>query len=529
MGKAVSETQAKGCSHARTQYYIEGEGYCDTETKGTYPSKGMGCPAHNKEPQEPVKNPVFRFCRLFPKGTTDQSEAALVKLGHAMVDNGPEEVGNSELPGGFTYLGQFIDHDITRDETEGFPTDGMPPEEVLNKRSPHLDLDSVYGDGPKLSGHLYEADGIHLKIGRTTAVGADFPSMPNDLPRMGPEGESGKAIIGDHRNDENLAVAQTHLAFLKFHNKVADQTEGSNPEERFENARKTVTQHYQSIVWHHFVPWIVDQAIYQDVSANGRKFYIPGGVEKGKALCMPIEFSVAAYRFGHSLVRNSYEWNRVFNSNQPNPQSQGTLDNLFNFSQLSGFIGQRFPTVPSNWIIDWTRFFDFSDNQGVSNHPQSNKTRKIDTNLAIKLDDLNEFAGQEEALRSLAVRNLLRGKLVGLPTGQEVAAIMGVTPLSQADLLGGPHAAELQQGNFHINTPLFYYILREAQVQHDGLRLGQVGSRIVAETFHGLIENSKYSILKETLWKPSLHPQNPLFYTMSDMLTFVDDLNPLGN
>lgn len=525
MAKVVGESKVKGCSHARTQYYIEGEGYCDTETKGTYPSKGMGCPSHGGEEPTPDPKTAFRFCRLFPKGSSQQSEAALAQLGQAMVDEGNSDVGNSELPGGFTYLGQFIDHDISRDESQGFPAEASTPEQLENFRSPHLDLDSVYGEGPEKSGHLYEADKIHLKIGQTTESGPGFPSMPNDLPRV-----NGLATIGDHRNDENLAVAQTHLAFLKFHNKVADQAQGGSPAERFQNVRKTVTQHYQSIVWHHFVPWIVDQAVYQDICANGRKFYIPGGLKAGEKLCMPIEFSVAAYRFGHSLVRNVYEWNRVFNSN-PGSLAKGTLEFLFKFSHLSGDIGRPSgtATVPTNWIIDWTRFYDFSDNPGVSNHPQSNKTRKIDTQLAMKLGDLNEFATQtEEALKSLAVRNLLRGQLVGLPTGQEVAAKMGVTPLSQAEILAGPHATELQEGNLHINTPLWYYILRESQVQHDGLRLGHIGSRIVAETFHGLIENSKYSILKEQLWEPSLHPQNAKFYTMSDMLTFVDDLNPLN-
>lgn len=510
-----SVPSVKSCSHARAYHYVEKEGYCEKSE----PSKG--CPMHSGE-EPPETDRAFRFCRLFSKGTKVPSDAALIALGQAMEDPGNAPAGDSQLSGGFTYLGQFIDHDMTADKTAGLPTGSIDPKDMEQGRSPSLDLDSVYGRGPDGSPELYEADKLHLKIGQTTGSPGVPDSFPNDLPR---DPVTREAIIGDHRNDENLAVAQIHLAFLKFHNKVADQVMAAGAADPFMETRKIVTQHYQSIVLHHFVPWLADEAVREDVRENGRKFYNPNGIPDEEFPCMPIEFSVGVYRFGHSLVRNEYEWNRVFNSSGNN---QASLERIFEFSKLSGNLGGS-PTLPSNWIVDWTRFFDFSDNPGVSNHPQSNKTRLIDTQLALKLGDLPEFQGDPEPhKKDLAVRNLLRGRLVGLPSGQEVAAQMGVTPMTPDQIAAGPHEDILRANGLHTDTPLFYYILREAKVQQGGQRLGQVGSRILVETFHGLIEGSQFSILKENNWKPSLHPTNAMFYTMGDMLTFVGDLNPIG-
>ena len=294
----------------------------------------------------------------------------------------------------------------------------------------------------------------------------------------------------------------------------------------FMETRKIVTQHYQSIVLHHFVPWLADDAVREDVRVNGRKFYNPRWsfpmAENSPAcqlnfLWASIDLGIAS--FAISMSGTECLIPRVF---------QPRLGLLFEFSKLSGNLGGS-PTLPSDWIIDWTRFFDFSDNPGVSNHPQSNATRLIDTQLALKLGDLPEFqADPEPHKKALAVRNLLRGRLVGLPTGQEVAAQMGVTPMTPDQIAAGPHENILRANGLHCETPLFYYILREAKVQQGGHRLGQVGSRILVETFHGLVEASQFSILKENNWKPSLHPANAMFYSMGDLLTFVGDLNPIG-
>ena len=229
------------------------------------------------------------------------------------------------------------------------------------------------------------------------------------------------------------------------------------------------------------------------------------------------------------MVRPAYEWNRVFNSSA----IPATFELLFEFSQVSGsrgdgddpFFGK--PTLPSNWIIDWTRFYDFANVPGIDNHADSNLTRKIDTKLSFALKTLPEFQKMNipPMFISLATRNLLRGRLVSLPSGQEVASAMqsaGIAfdPISESEILGGAHDEILQNHGFHQQTPLWYYVLREAKVKHNGNSLGPVGSRILAEVFIGLISNSEVSMLDQ---------QPDLTYSMPEMLAVVDDINPLGN
>ncbi|MGI9435142.1 MAG: peroxidase family protein [Geminicoccaceae bacterium] len=296
----------------------------------------------------------------------------------------------------------------------------------------------------------------------------------------------------------------------------------------FDATRKIVRQHYQSIVLHDMLPRLVERDVHDHVVVNGRTWWMPEGVYKKSELCMPVEFSVAAYRLGHSMVRNSYEWNRVFETG--GSVDIASLGQLFEFAGHRGNLGGA-PMLPANWIIDWTRFHDFSDITGVSNHGQSNKTRPIDTALALGLADLPEFQNEtppiEALLRNLAVRNLLRGSQVGLPPGQEIAALIGATALTPGEVASGPHAGIITGNGFDTETPLWYYILKEAEVKQAGQRLGEVGSTILVETFHGLIDGSRDSILQETNWRPSLKAGATQF-TMADMLAYVGDLNPLG-
>jgi hypothetical protein len=237
---------------------------------------------------------------------------------------------------------------------------------------------------------------------------------------------------------------------------------------------------------------------------------------------MPIEFSVAAYRLGHSMIREEYDYNRLF------PNGLATLEFLFEFTGVSGQLGVKFGApgehLPNNWIIDWNRFYDFD------NHPASNRALQIDTHLTDTLKKLPEgivFVGPKDTQEtfgsaSLAARNLLRGRLLTLPTGQEVAAQLGIAPL--AITFDDPELKE-----FETQTPLWFYLLKEAEVEGAGQRLGPIGSRIVAETFVGLIENSRTSIFPLGSWQPNLPSRQPGEFSMADLLRFVDDLNPLGD
>ncbi|NEP20148.1 MAG: peroxidase [Leptolyngbya sp. SIO4C1] len=528
-------------------------------------------PVYSK-PDVPPAVPERVFCRLFDEGEQPDAEG-LIELGLAMEqeaatvidfdvrpdidDNGDdgdfnddgkvdvavtdirEEInrsGDANIPAGYTYLGQFIDHDITRSDFSrsgfGTPTaDGtVNPEDIINRRTPALDLDCLYGNGPVEQPELFEADGVHMRVGTNSATpdGAPGGPIPGDFPNDLPRTPDKKAVIGDSRNDENLAVAQTHLAFIKFHNKIVDRIAaetGLSGSALFDAARKEVVLHYQSLILHDFLPRLVQADVLADVLQHGRRFYTDEFKD-----CMPIEFSVAAYRLGHSMVRPVYEWNKVFNSNPSNVPA--TMELLFEFSEVSGsraegddpFFGS--PNVPANWIIDWTRFYDFSNVDGVETHPQLNFAREIDSKLSFALRTLPEFQKRNlpDVFISLATRNLLRGRLVKLPSGQAVAKAMQqkgieVEPIRPRRIARSPHKKILRKYNFQKETPLWYYILREAKVVNDGNRLGPVGSRIVAEVFVGLIEHSKISILKEA---------SDLKYSMPELLAFVGDLNPLG-
>ena len=301
------------------------------------------------DPDGSDDGPVRRFCRILPAARKTPDPDALIDLGMLMeVDDEAEGgVGDSRTPAGYTYLGQFIDHDMTFDRDTPLTTGpAVQPEAIFNFRSPELDLDSVYGGGPDRSPELFEADGRLMKVGMT-APADGIETLPNDLPRRAGTID---ALIGDPRNDENLAVAQTHLAFLKFHNARAR----ANPGASFGEIRNEVVRSYQAIVLGDFLPRVVDPLILIDVMENGRQFFGNDDLDS-----MPIEFAAAAYRMGHSMIRPTYEWNRIFSSN--GPRGAATLEQLFEFSGVSGSTGGDppflgLPALPSNWVVDWRRF-----------------------------------------------------------------------------------------------------------------------------------------------------------------------------
>jgi hypothetical protein len=321
-------------------------------------------------------------------------DAALQELADAMTDADPASTAgnNANVPAGFTYLGQFVDHDVTLDLT-AIGEKESDPTAVENFRTPALDLDSVYGLGPDGSRHLYARNagdpggknpGTKLLVGKNinVAAGGVTGDHRNDLPR-GPEGF---ALVGDHRNDENLVVAQTHIAFLKFHNKVCDTLSASGlaPEAIFAEARRLVTWHYQWLVLHDWVERITQKGIVATILDHGREFY-----RFKRTPFMPVEFSAAAYRLGHSMVREAYSHNRIFTQGGLAP---ATLALLFRFTGLSGgIVGELAPNpptaptpisvLPSNWIIDWRRFRSGaaeSCGRGVQSVAQDRSVRRAD-------------------------------------------------------------------------------------------------------------------------------------------------------
>ncbi|GAX42593.1 hypothetical protein NIES4075_35950 [Tolypothrix sp. NIES-4075] len=467
-----------------------------------------------------------KFGRMFPKlPSFTPSIASLTELGEAMNDPSPNtpDGDNLNVPAGFTYLGQFVDHDITLDTTTLQET-LVDPLAVQNFRTPRLDLDSLYGSGPDVQPYLYQLNDPDLFLIGTTneQPGAGDPSVPTKLPNDLPRAQSTLGILGDSRNDENLIVAQLHLAFLKFHNKIVAgirdgsiKPKNSTDKSVFIQARELVIWHYQWIVLHDFLTRILDKDQLETVLTKGRRFY-----KFKEEPFIPVEFSVAAYRLGHSMVRAAYNYNRVFTP-LPGGVTPATLQLLFAFTAKSGKLGDfaNIP-IPSDWIIDWRRFFQIDPNMQVG------FSRKLDPFLVDPLKNLPNVPPPN----SLAVRNLLRGRSLGLPSGQSVARFMKLQPLTKAEISTGADGAVAVKHNFHIESPLWYYILKEAQVQSQGKRLGQVGSRILAEVFVGLLEADSSSFMARCPdWKPILPAQNLGTFTMVDLLKFVGEINPIGD
>lgn len=465
---------------------------------------------------------------LLPEDRTTRDN--LIELGKTMRDAGDGVGGgDSDIPAAFTYFGQFVDHDITLElESDKlkdlFDADLAPlsladiEDKLQNARTATLELDSVYG-GPALR------IGKQMEIGKVVEVGRRPPGKDdnNDLPRDPEDPDPKKdraARIGDPRNDENLIVAQMHVAFLRAHNELIRR--GA----RFQEARRRLLRHYQHIVLHDFLKRIVDRRIVDDLIVNGNRLYEPDSDN----VFMPLEFSVAAYRFGHSMVRAEYDFNVNFNTSKDRPADRATLEKLFMFTARSGQMAEL-PNLPHNWIIQWENLVD--GNRGFD------RARSIDTKLVEPLFELKDFDGETLPGNKgrLAVRNLLRGYLLRMPTGQAVAralrekltGVRDIPVLRPGEIRAGAASPEqvqvLERAGFLERTPLWYYILAEAAVLGNGRRLGPVGGTIVAEVLVGLIHRSEGSILRTDNWEPSLPSAEPGTFTLNDLLRFAGVLD----
>ena len=464
-----------------------------------------------QRPDADLELPDGRFGRMFPRRKAcDVSDEAIAEIVSWMGDQSRPQPSNPRIPAGFTYLGQFIDHDITFDPVSKLDR-LVDPKALRNFRSPRLDLDSVYGSGPVAQPFLYdwkdaEPAGTRLLIGRNEV---------DELPRN----QQGRALIGDMRNDENAVVAQIHLLFIRFHNAVVDWLCGdgdvSERGELFDHAQRIVRWHYQWVVMHEFLPAVVGDRTAGEVlvrdgdgSVRGvqrRYFRWP----KDAQPFIPVEFSGAAYRFGHSMVRADYGLKRI-------PKGAGIVAEAARtvplFPDLAGFTWLR-----EGLVIDWERFFALP---GADHPPQT--SLKIDSSLVKPLFNLPE----DPANPGLARRNLRRGRVLGLPSGQEVADAMDEDPLSEEELQ--LEHMPRSRDELKAAAPLWYYILCETSRAVDaggrpqpGEHLGPVGGRIVAEVIAGLLEADRSSYLHEDGWKPELGPNGR--FTMADVVKIARD------
>ncbi|MGZ9204685.1 MAG: peroxidase family protein [Nitrospira sp.] len=463
---------------------------------------------------------------------TDPIQSILNPAVHS--PNNPDNTTGTviNMTAGVTFFGQFLDHDLTlalkaplHERTE--------PRRTTNFRTAEFDLDSVYGNGPTGSPELYDTSSRDIKFKVEEIPGSELVSRKGvkrfDLPRDA----NLNAIIGDSRNDENVILSQFHLAMLMFHNAVVDRLRAEpananrSAQDLFKEAQQQVRWHYQWIVLNEFLPLTIGQDRVEEILMNGPHFYkVTDRTQDSffrsprREPLIPVEFAVAAYRFGHSQIRPSYRLNfGPDNGLQPffafvfddtvDPNEPDPID-------LRG--GKRAPRR----FVDWQTFFNFGDGNF---RPNKKIDSKLSTPLMLLPGSRGPAPGQPaptDEVRSLASRNLMRHVNFGIPSGQAIARVMGARVVTPAQL------AELAPFGMDRSTPLWYYILKEAEVLENGLRMGPVGSRIVGEVFIGLLKADKDSYLTiNKNWKPTLPSATPGDFEITDLLRFAGVVHPL--
>jgi hypothetical protein len=477
-----------------------------------------------------------RFGRMFRSlrpATFGASEADihknLAKLGHKMSNtfDHPKDGKDDEesgIPALYTYFGQFIDHDLTFDPSSSLQKQD-DPDALTDFRSPALDLDNVYGRGPDDQPYMYDNDKSFL-LGKELQGG---DAGARDLTRN--DANPSRALIGDPRNDENSIVSQLQGLFHRFHNRTVKD----HPHMDFAHIQRQVRFHYQYVVLNDFLPRIINSNVLSALKTGkqyDRKklnfFHWKNGP------FMPVEFSVAAYRLGHSMIRPGYRLNdHVLRPIFPIPKHIAP-------DLEDGLTGFR--TMNPHWGIDWGRFIDI-DIRGYDGPEAVRKKRlqfayRIDTSVVFPLSILPASVAANPS--SLAERNLLRGWRLGLPSGQEVARAMGVTPLPDKDILIGQGVDKPDKplgsvvdvdAVFADNCPLWTYILAEAmknvatidipvkeKVSVTTPQLGPVGGRIVAEVLLGLQFGDNHSLLN---LEPNWHPTGKPDYALKDFVNYA--------
>jgi hypothetical protein len=434
------------------------------------------------------------YRRLFPElDSLECEDDALHALGRpggacdaaaAAVEVGTDGAGppdpDAEGAAGWPVFGQFVAHDITADRSP--LTHHAELAEVRNARSPRANLEVVYGDGPAAMPFLYDRDDpAKLLVGRNDA------GRPADLPRN----PQGVALVGDPRNDVHLLMSQLHVAMLHLHNGLVDRLrcDGVAEMELFAEARRAATWHYQWVLLEDFLPRLIGAELAGELLADGARHFRP---DPGAAW-IPLEFADGAYRYGHSQIRDRYQVNR---DAEPVP----LLPDLLGFRP-----------VPVGLAVDWSYLFD------LPGRPPAQRAKRIDGRLAASLIELPEAisgVGGGDDYGSLAVRDLQRGQGVGLPSGEAVARRLGVEPLTAEEVGLGP-------AGWRLETPLWFYVLKEAEHRGGGERLGPVGGRLVGEVLVGIVDADGESYRAvDPGWRPNLPAPQAGRFGLADLLGF---------
>jgi Animal haem peroxidase len=429
---------------------------------------------------ERVDAPIYggRYRSLFPDlPALETDEAALHALGRP---GGPCDLGvdvsddvDARVAAVWPFFGQFVAHDITADRSP--VTHRADADQIRNFRVPRANLEGLYGSGPVGSPYLYAKDDPAKLL--LSAEGSDVP-----------RNHEGIALIGDPRNDVHLFTSQMAVAFIKLHNRLVDRLreDGTVEDALFEEARRAATWHYQHVIVREFLPSLIGAELTAELLDGGPQLYRIDGVPY-----IPFEFADAAYRYGHSQIRDRYQVNARFG---PLPV----------FPDLMGFG----PVTPER-TVDWALQID------VEGHPAAQRAKRIDARLPPALIALpTQISGSEPGTdyASLANRDLQRGQAVGLASGEAVARRLEGPPLTAGQV-------GLAEHGWSGETPLWFYILKEAEVLEAGEQLGPVGGRLVGEVLVGIIDSDPESFRSvDPEWQPTLPGRRAGIFGLADVL-----------
>jgi len=467
----------------------------------------------------------------------EQNLALLQALAHRMIWEQAiaPRPDNSSIPAGYTYLGQLIAHDLTFNAAPlGASSRGVAGGH--NLVSPALDLDCIYGGGPDRLPWLYcweEGDPtggrrarLRLGLTRPSSNTSGCPMLTqatlNDLPRVrsgsatnnlpdavrpgvptGNAKELYEPLTADPRSEDTLMLSQLVVLFHKLHNRIVAKLggAGAGSQETFRLARALTRRCYRAIIAHDYLRRLLDRDIWQNYLARYEAgelsafTFMHPLLASSASPSLPAEFTMAAFRIGHVMIRQGYELNRT--KNKPFP-----LELLMRFT---GGVPGKVP-ITADWVIEWPLFFPPCQADGTP-QPGANfqASHALIPAVGKEVNRHPSFAPSQahrplqgmppETWGGLMYRDLARGFDALLPSGQELSqSLFGAHTVSTEELRAGlaasltaAHALDNAQIDaLSQDTPLFYYILREAELA-GGRHLGRLGSTIVAEVIFAIL------------------------------------------
>lgn len=517
--------------------------FCLVSAGQAFPGSGFPSCARGSV-DGPALQTTTCFGTMFPSlSAFHYSDRAAADLAATMENRAPDPAGtdrgtsddSATLPAEYTYLGQFIDHNLDFDETAQ-PTANVNPGSLTNFESFRFDLNNVFGAGPSADPQLYASDHRHLLVAGTlgTPQADGFPTVTGNggVFDLGRDPKTGQAFLVEPRDDENQILSQITAAFGAFYNSFVNR--GAS----YAQARQLTEEYYQEIVLTDVLPAYVGQSTINQYLRFGHHGQATVQTPNfPTANFTPIEFSVGAYRFGHALVRENYHINDIAPLTTDIDDNVSIFDvNNFQTGDLSGGGPLPRPTLsgvstctstslctqpdPAGHQIQWKYFvpgLDADPNDGGINF-----ARQTQPTISPALFNLpaETIPGCTDAASpvcngtgDLISRDFARGNYDGLASGQAIAQALGCRVIPAARI-NPTHDAV-----FNTGTPLLYYVLAEAK--QAGQVLGCVGKSIVAQTFLQVLWNTPNSIL-HTSFQPDprlvkLAPETPTF-SFGDLL-----------